>query len=122
MKFWPSRTSILIVFCLLLSGLASASGTLLGTISWSDMSDEAKKTWALIQDGGPFPDSRDGQEFENRNNELPRQPQGYYHEYLVKAWNGRVLWDERIVAGGSGSDKEYFYTDNNFENYHHIQE
>jgi ribonuclease T1 len=119
MKFGLSRTCALLVFCLTLSGVASA-GTLLGTTSSLNMSEEAQKTWALILDDGPFKDPRDGREFKNHD-ELPPQSKGYYHEYLVKAEDGSVLWNQRIVVGGSGADTEYFYTDNNFENYHRIQ-
>ena len=38
---------------------------------------------ALIEAGGPFPYSKDGTTFQNREGRLPKKSQGYYQEYTV---------------------------------------
>ena len=44
---------------------------------------EAREVHALIRAGGPFRYERDGVVFGNREQLLPAQPRGYYHEYTV---------------------------------------
>ena len=44
---------------------------------------EARHTLDLIAAGGPYPYSRDGVVFQNRERLLPRKTGGYYHEYTV---------------------------------------
>ena len=42
----------------------------------------------LIADGGPFPYSKDGATFQNREGILPSEPQGFYEEYTVERRRG----------------------------------
>lgn len=44
---------------------------------------EARRTLALIQQGGPYPHRQDGSVFGNREQRLPQRPRGYYREYTV---------------------------------------
>ena len=44
---------------------------------------EAIETLQAIEQGGPFPYSRDGVTFQNRERRLPEKPRGYYREYTV---------------------------------------
>ncbi len=84
---------------------------------------EARETLALIRAGGPFPYSKDGTVFGNRERLLPRQPRGYYTEYTVKTPGSRDRGARRIVAGGDPrSSGEYWYTDDHYQSFRRIRE
>ncbi|MEZ4635732.1 MAG: ribonuclease domain-containing protein [Caldilineaceae bacterium] len=53
----------------------------LPTVAFDDLPVQAQETIELIDAGGPFPFSRDGIIFQNRERILPLHNQGYYHEY-----------------------------------------
>ena len=61
---------------------------------------EAQTTHRLIRKGGPFPYSKDGIVFGNRERLLPRQSRGYYREYTVPTPGSRDRGPRRIVCGG----------------------
>src|SRR5882724_1272690 len=61
----------------------SSLGFVIGEIGISNLPLEAKHTLDLIKSGGPFPYSRDGVTFGNRERILPAHKRGYYHEYTV---------------------------------------
>lgn len=75
---------------------------------------EARDTLALIAQGGPFPFSRDGIEFQNRERLLPRKPRGYYREYTVITPGSRDRGARRIVVGSAG---ETYYTKDHYESF-----
>jgi hypothetical protein len=54
----------------------------------------------LILSGGPFPYSKDGSVFGNRERLLPAHPRGFYREYTVKTPGARNRGARRIVRGG----------------------
>ncbi len=54
----------------------------------------------LIEAGGPFPYDQDGTVFQNREQLLPAQATGYYHEYTVPTPGSPDRGARRIVAGG----------------------
>jgi len=81
---------------------------------------EARATLALIKQGGPFPSSRDGIAFGNRERLLPAQPRGYYHEYTVPTPGSRDRGARRIIAGGRGA--EYWYTADHYRSFRRIKE
>jgi ribonuclease T1 len=84
---------------------------------------EARETLALIRAGGPFPYSKDGTVFGNRERLLPRQPRGYYTEYTVKTPGSRDRGARRIVAGGEPrTSGEYWYTDDHYRSFRRIRE
>jgi ribonuclease T1 len=89
----------------------------LPTITYEELPPEAHDTIALIEQGGPFPFSRDGITFENRERILPRQPQGYYHEYTVITPGSSTRGARRIVTGEEG---EMYYTDDHYESFREI--
>lgn len=75
------------------SGRASSGATASGTSGDGDAADvvpfaqlpaQARATLKLIDAGGPFPYSRDGIVFANREVRLPKHPRGWYHEYTVE--------------------------------------
>jgi len=80
---------------------------------------EARQTIALIKAGGPFPYSRDGVVFNNREVQLPRKARGYYHEYTVKTPGARDRGARRIIIGRDG---ELFYTDDHYRTFKRVIE
>lgn len=91
----------------------------LPTITPDELPPEALETLALIDDGGPFPFSRDGIVFQNREGLLPRQPGGYYHEYTVITPGSSDRGARRIIAGEEG---ERYYTDDHYASFYVVVE
>ncbi|WP_202868957.1 ribonuclease domain-containing protein [Kribbella antibiotica] len=85
----------------------------------ADLPKEAQDTLKLIDKGGPYPYSRDGVVFGNREKILPKQNNGYYHEYTVKTPGERDRGARRIVTGKSD---ERYYTDDHYESFRRIAE
>jgi ribonuclease T1 len=69
----------------------------------SALPQEARQTLVLIHSGGPFPYSKDGIVFGNRESLLPRKTRGYYHEYTVPTPGSHDRGARRIVCGGAQS-------------------
>ena len=78
---------------------------------------EARQTIAIIKSGGPFPYSRDGVVFNNREGQLPKKARGYYHEYTVKTPGARDRGTRRII---SGRDGELYYTDDHYRTFRRV--
>ncbi len=95
------------------------------TISESELPKEAQTTLALIAKNGPFPYSKDGVIFSNRERILPKQQRGYYHEYTVKTPGERTRGARRIVCGGTGNAtaaaRECYYTDDHYATFRRIK-
>lgn len=118
---------IVLSFVLLAGALAiarDARGPAAGDeIALAQLPREARETLALIKAGGPFPYSKDGTVFGNRERLLPRQPRGYYTEYTVKTPGSRDRGARRIVAGGDPRvSGEYWYTDDHYASFRRIRE
>lgn len=79
---------------------------------------EARTTLDLINHGGPFPYSRDGSVFSNRESLLPRRERGYYHEYTVPTPGEHSRGARRIISGAGG---ERYYTDDHYQTFMPIQ-
>lgn len=104
-----------------LSALAFQDGKAdksLPVIAASALPKEARETLALIKKGGPFPYSKDGTTFSNREGLLPRKQRGFYREYTVKTPGAKNRGARRIVAGG----EVYYYTDDHYASFKRIQE
>lgn len=86
-------------------------------IAYDDLPPEAHDTIALIDRGGPFPFSRDGVTFQNRERILPRKADGYYHEYTVITPGENDRGARRIVTGEDG---EMYYTDDHYDSFREI--
>lgn len=80
---------------------------------------EARATLALVKQGGPFPNRKDGSTFGNREKHLPVKARGYYREYTVPTPGARDRGARRIVAGRDG---EYYYTDDHYNSFRRIRE
>ncbi len=80
---------------------------------------EAQLTVRRIDAGGPFPYSRDGVVFENRQHLLPRQSAGYYREYTVPTPGSADRGARRIVAGAQG--RQLFYSADHYVTFARIR-
>jgi len=68
----------------------------------------------LIKDGGPFPYTKDGSTFGNREGHLPQMDLGYYREYTVETPGSPDRGARRIVAGRNG---EIYYTRDHYRSF-----
>jgi ribonuclease T1 len=80
----------------------------------SGLPAQATDTVDLIEQGGPYPYPEDGEVFQNREALLPDCAEGYYHEYTVDTPGSSDRGTRRIITG---SDGEYFYTDDHYESF-----
>ena len=80
---------------------------------------EARDTFRLIKQGGPFPYPRDGIVFSNHERQLPKRPRGFYHEYTVKTPGARNRGARRIVCAAV---PECYYTDDHYQTFKRIKE
>jgi ribonuclease T1 len=96
-----------------------ASG--LAIVDAADLPSQARRTLALIDRGGPFPYAQDGTVFGNVEGVLPRQPRGWYHEYTVRTPGESDRGPRRIVTGGAGTDRTYFWTDDHYATFARIR-
>lgn len=90
-----------------------------GEIGLAQLPPEARRTLALIRQGGPFPYGKDGSVFGNREGLLPRQNHGYYREYTVVTPGSRDRGARRIIAGRGG---EYWYSADHYRSFRRIRE
>ena len=94
----------------------------MGTVAVADLPDEARRTLALIREGGPYPYEKDGTVFGNYERKLPRQRRGYYTEYTVRTPQVRSRGARRIIAGGrDGRPIEFYYTDDHYQTFRRIE-
>ncbi|WP_428934212.1 ribonuclease domain-containing protein [Streptomyces sp. ACT015] len=94
------------------SAPARANG--MSTVRAAALPAEARRTLDLIDRGGPYPYSRDGVVFGNREGLLPREARGFYHEYTVPTPGSRDRGARRMVTGREG---EVYYTDDHYESF-----
>lgn len=104
----------------------SPKAGLLPEVAISELPREAAHTLRLIQLGGPFPHSRDGSIFHNRESRLPIRPGGYYREYTVPTPRARDRGPRRIVAalGATGDVRnsgEYYYSGDHYRSFYRIR-
>ena len=85
----------------------------------SELPDEARRTLALIAQGGPYPYTRDDVTFGNFERILPRKSSGYYKEYTVPTPGESDRGARRIVAGKAG---EKYYTPDHYHSFKFIIE
>jgi guanyl-specific ribonuclease Sa len=81
---------------------------------------EAYQTIRLIGSNGPFPHRQDGVVFGNRENLLPQQANGYYHEYTVETPGSPDRGARRIITGGT-PPTIYYYTDDHYRSFRCFQ-
>jgi ribonuclease T1 len=89
----------------------------------ADLPKEARATLALIAKGGPFPYSKDGVTFSNRERALAKQARGYYREYTVKTPGAKNRGARRIVCGTPKTSAfECYYTDDHYATFRKIKQ
>lgn len=91
-------------------------------VALSALPGEAQQTKQLILAGGPFPYSKDGTVFFNRERLLPSQPRGYYREYTVTTPGARNRGARRIVCGGEvpTAPRACYYTADHYASFSRI--
>lgn len=104
------------------SSLSPAARPVTGTVSLAALPAEAQQTERLIRSGGPFPYEKDGIVFGNREQLLPRQPRGFYHEYTVRTPGSHDRGARRIVCGGRQprEPEACFYTEDHYASFKRI--
>ncbi|MEO5700793.1 MAG: ribonuclease [Casimicrobiaceae bacterium] len=102
--------------------LARRGHDALPEVALKELPREARGTYATIRAGGPFPYSRDGVVFGNRERLLPESARGYYHEYTVPTPGASTRGARRIVCGGPVTTPEAcFYTDDHYRSFRRIR-
>ena len=91
-------------------------------ITLAQLPPEGRDTLVLITQGGPFPYAKDGTVFQNREGRLPSQGRGYYREFTVPTPGASNRGARRIVAGGNGVGREYWYTADHYRTFKRIRE
>jgi len=81
---------------------------------------EAIATLQAINRGGPFPYSRDGVVFQNRERRLPERPRGYYHEYTVATPGEDDRGARRMITGGDPPEV-YYYSDDHYRSFRKVE-
>jgi len=71
----------------------------------------------LVAAGGPFPYSKDGVTFSNREGLLPKHPSGWYQEYTVITPGSSDRGARRIIAGKDGGR---FYTSDHYASFREV--
>ncbi len=100
------------------ASLAPAQPTTdLPTMTVSQLPPEGVETLRLIDSDGPFPYSKDGVTFQNREGILPKQKNGFYQEYTVPTPGSSDRGARRIVTGKDGSR---FYTDDHYDSFREV--
>jgi ribonuclease T1 len=107
---------------LVLCASAAAAFAFSNDIAFNDLPKQAQSTYALIQQGGPFPYEKDGVVFGNYERQLPQQKRGFYHEYTVKMPSSKNRGAIRIVCGGLKNKpfEACYYTDNHYATFKKI--
>jgi ribonuclease T1 len=93
------------------------------TVTLAILPAQAQTTYRLILSGGPFPYSKDGSAFGNRERQLPPRARGYYREYTVKTPHARDRGGRRIICGGVPPTRPAacFYTDDHYASFRRIE-
>jgi ribonuclease T1 len=93
-----------------------------GAVAMASLPDEAQVTHRRILAGGPFPFSKDGTVFFNRERLLPTQPRGFYREYTVSTPGLSHRGARRIVCGGRPptQPRACYYTADHYSSFSRI--
>lgn len=113
------------------AGLAAGAGvqarapdapTAVPMVAMATLPPQAQATHRRILDGGPFPYSKDGTVFGNRERLLPLRSRGHYREYTVKTPGLSHRGARRIVCGGSPPSRPEvcYYTDDHYASFRRI--
>ncbi|MFD8598851.1 ribonuclease [Kitasatospora sp. NPDC059646] len=93
------------------------TSTALADVCRSKLPPQAIDTLNLIAKGGPYPYRSDGIVFENRESRLPRESNGYYHEFTVVTPGSDDRGTRRVVTGNGG---EQYWTADHYASFQEI--
>lgn len=88
-----------------------------GRVAWRGDVDLAPAL-ARIARGERDPHPGDGDVFQNREGRLPRQPRGYWREFVVRTPGLRSVGPQRLVLGREG---EAFYTPDHYRSFTRVR-
>lgn len=71
-----------------------------------------------IARGERDPHSNDGTVFSNREGQLPKQPRGYYREYVVRTPGLSSVGPQRLIIGKDG---ETYYTPDHYRSFQRVR-
>jgi ribonuclease T1 len=98
-----------------------ATGAEVLTIARAELPRNGLETYESIFQGGPFPYSKDGSIFGNRERLLPSHTRGYYREYTVKTPYARNRGTRRIICGGPAKQPvACYYTADHYASFRKI--
>jgi len=89
----------------------------LRTMLVAQLPKEGVDTLRLIAKGGPYPFSKDGVTFSNREGLLPKHKDGWYHEFTVITPGSNDRGARRVIAGDDGGR---FYTDDHYASFREV--
>ena len=95
----------------------ATASTGLPTMLVSALPEQGVDALRLIRDGGPFPFSKDGVTFSNREGILPAHASGWFREYTVITPGSSDRGARRIIAGRDGAR---FYTDDHYASFREV--
>ena len=78
---------------------------------------EARQTYRLVLEGGPYPYPQDDQVFGNREGLLPAAQPGRYREYTVPTPGSDDRGARRLVVADDGSA---YYTDDHYASFREV--
>ena len=94
----------------------------LASVALTTLPKQARETHSLILAGGPFPYSKDGTVFGNRERLLPRHPRGHYREYTVRTPGAKNRGARRLVCGGTPPNRPVvcYYTEDHYASFRRV--
>lgn len=108
---------------LLLSGCVAPSGPTepardSGLPTCGKLPDQAPDTIEAIEHGGPYKyPANDDQRFGNYEGLLPKEPREFYREYTVDTPGINHRGARRIITGGEGPVRQWYYTADHYESF-----
>jgi ribonuclease T1 len=89
----------------------------LRTMVVAQLPEQGVDTLRLIASDGPFPYSKDGATFSNREGLLPQHKSGWYREFTVITPGSSDRGARRIIAGDDGGR---FFTDDHYASFREV--
>ena len=113
------RCAVVAGLMLTVVSMSAQARTTQTAVALAVLPQQAQTTHQLVLTGGPFPFSKDGTVFGNRERLLPAKARGFYREYTVKTPGSRDRGARRIICGGKPptQPEACFYTDDHYASF-----
>ncbi|MEH0147262.1 ribonuclease domain-containing protein [Corynebacterium sp. Q4381] len=109
---------VLAAAALLVAGCAAPVETETEIPACERLPAQAEETIEVIERGGPYKyPANDDQRFGNYEGHLPEESLGYYREYTVDTPGVNHRGARRIITGGEGAGREWYYTADHYESF-----